>query len=145
MITNSDLTIYNVSYNRDTKLIEYNRTYLYGVNWQGENKISVGDKGLNSADSVSILIPFDVSVENNKTYISPNVYKDLSKAEKKNYFTLSNKDIIVKGIIDFNLTSVKPNNLEYLSNLYDDVLTIISVITCDIGSSYMHHWEVGGK
>ena len=142
MITNSDLTIYNISYNKDTKVMEYNRTYLYGVNWQGENKISVGDKGLNSADSVSVLIPFDVSVENNKKYVRPNIYKSLSEVERKSHYTFSNKDIIVKGIIDFNLTGVKPNNLEYLKNLYDDVLTVISVITCDIGSPYMRHWEV---
>lgn len=142
MIVNSDITLYNKYYSKDEQCDKYIRTYLQGVNWQGKQAIKIGDKGLNSADIISIYIPKSVD-SGFKEYISPKKYQHLSDEEKEKYFTFGTGDKIVKGIIDFELTGIKPNNEKHLEELYDDVVTIISTISNENGSYSMQHWKVG--
>ncbi len=139
MISNCNITLYNRYY--ENNIIKYKKCYIYDVNWQGKQAITVSDKGLNSADLTKIYIPFEYKSED--IYLKP---KDFEKLQnKEGFFTIQNKDIVVKGIVDFELTGVRPNNLEYLQHLYDNVAIIDSVIANDNGSSYMQHWEVGCK
>ena len=142
MIVNADITLYNRYYSKEKQCDKYIRTYLRGVNWQGKQAVQVGYKGINSADVISIYIPKGVDSDL-KEYISPKKYKDLSEKEKERYFTFTYGDKIVKGIIDFDLTGIKPNNEKYLEESYDDVVTIISTIFNDNGSYNMQHWKVG--
>lgn len=142
MIINADITLYNKYYSKDEQCTKYIRTYLRGVNWQGKQAVQIGDKGIKSADVISIYIPKSVDSDF-KEYISPKKYQYLSNIEKEKYFTLAHGDKIVKGIVDFDLTGIKPNNEKHLEELYDDVVTIISTISNDNGSYNMHHWKVG--
>lgn len=142
MIVNSDITLYNKYYSKDEQRDKYIRTYLRGVNWQGKQAVQVSDKGINSADVISIYIPKGVDSDF-KEYISPKRYNSLSDKDKENYFTFAYGDKIVKGIIDFDLTGIKPNNEKYLEELHDNVVTIISIITNENGSYNMQHWKVG--
>ena len=138
-----DITLYNVHYDKETERNLYSKTYLYGVEWQGSNMITVRDKGLISEDKTEIFIPF--SVGSSKKYIKPKLYSRLSNIEKENYFTFSNKDKVVKGIVDFEITGEKGHTVKDLEDKYDDVLTIINVSTFDYGSPNMQHWEVVAK
>lgn len=138
-----NITLYNAYYDKQTERTLYSKTYLFGVDWQGSNAIAIRDKGLISEDKTEIFIPF--SIESVKKYIKPKIYSRLSDNERENYFTFSNKDKVVKGIVDFDVTGEKGHTIKDLENNYDDVLTIINVSTFDYGSENMQHWEVLAK
>lgn len=144
MLTNADATLFNKYYDPDLGHDAYKRTHLKGINWQGAKAATVGDKGLLTDDYVEIHVPFDVYAEG-KEYQRPKAWAQLKDEEKDKTFTFNNGDILVKGIIAFDLTGPKPNNLQTLRNQYDDVLQILSVVTCDYGSPELQHWELGGK
>lgn len=136
MRTNADITIYNRYFDFETRLDKYQRTVLKGVFWDEKKAVNTIQSGLESADSVFIAIPFQVSSD--KQYLSP---KEFEKAEDRSkYFTLQEGDRIVKGNIDFEIISkVSDLDKEY------EAFTITSVDTKDFGSSHMRHWEVGAK
>lgn len=146
MICNADITLYNiVTVNGVT---HYNKTYIYGVNFQTVNSIKNDRvRGIIGDDVVSVYVPF-LSEFNGKEYIKPKEYKRMLREGNLDigrYFTLDVKDKIVKGIIDFELTGEKDNNIAYLENYYDDVYDITTVATNDNGSLNMQHWRVGAK
>lgn len=145
MIKNSDLTLYNIYYNRETGLTEYHRTIIRGVQWQGARKSQVSDKGLRNADFANIYIPLTADF-NYKTYISPKKYAKLHPNVVKKYFTFQSNDKVVKDIIHFEVTGEKGHSLKDLEQNYDDVLTIMSVITWDkISSPLMAHYHIGAQ
>ena len=57
MITNADVTIYNKRVDKKTRQTVYVRTVLRDVHWYTDQKVSVCDKGLNSADVIKIRVP----------------------------------------------------------------------------------------
>lgn len=143
MIINADITLYNKYFDNNDKTIKYKKSYIAGVNYKisdGTNSLST-QKGPSDKNEIIIYIPFSVE-KDYKGYLKPKAYEKLLDNEKNNYFTLNNGDIIVKGIIDFELTGNKGANLKYLNESYDDVSTINNVITYDCGSDYMKHWKV---
>ncbi|HFL3862011.1 TPA: DUF6751 family protein [Clostridioides difficile] len=143
MFFKDNITLYNACYNKEFGVNEYFKTYLVGVDWQGQQNINVTDKGIISADSVKIIIPFLVSSKN-KEYITPKEFERLDNAEKEKYFTFNNNDKIVKGLIDFDIDSKNGKTIKILENLYSDVININSIITHDFGSLSMRSWEIGG-
>lgn len=81
MRVNADITIVRIASNG-----EVTQQVIRGVNWQGERKTSVTDKGLQSADMVAIFIP--------SSSILPDV--DIKKA-----------DFVIDGIKDYGEVSGK--------------------------------------
>lgn len=144
MISNSDITVYNHYTDKATERTIYKKTVIKDVDWQGQKVSSLNNKVLDTVNTVMIYIPF-LSDFQEKQYIKPKAWKRLTADEKDKYFTFSNEDIIVKGICDFEITGDKSQDLKTLENTYDDVVTIISVNTCDTGSPAIQHWEVGCK
>lgn len=136
MKTNSDITLYNKYLDKETRLDKYQRTVLKGVFWEDKKAYNRLQSGLESADEVSIIVPFKVPLE--RQYLSP---KEFEKAiDKSSYFTLQETDRVVKGIIDYEITSkVSDLDKEY------EAFTITSVDTKDFGSNHMRHWELGCK
>lgn len=141
MIKNADITLFNSYYNKETEGIDYKKTYLYGVNWQEEQKVTVSDKGLHSADETVIFVPFLGTTY--KTFIKPKGFNNLTN--KDNYFTFGDKDIVVRGIIDFDITGELKHTVQDLKNTYDDVVEIISTIDNTFAGPSMSHWELGCK
>lgn len=140
----ANMTLFNSIYNPETERTEYIRTYLYDIDWQGEQAVTVGDKGLLSADKITCFIPFTVNTKDKK-YISPGEFKKLDIEVAKKFYTLKKGDFIVKDIVDFELSShERGKQFKDLERLYT-VGTIVSVITNDFGSEYLQHWEVGAK
>lgn len=141
MIINADITLYNKYYDEEDKCAKYKRSYLFGVNYRSSYGTTTSSKSINNNDENIIYIPFSVYSED-KEYIKPKAYEKLIDSEKDNYFTLNDGDIIVKEIVDFELTAEKGSNLKALNEFYDDVSTVSNVITYDFGSDYMKHWKV---
>lgn len=137
MITNADITLYNKYYDRILGYDVYKRSYLYGVNWQGARAVTVGDKGVLTADFTEIFINKDTVIVD-KTYLKPKAWAKLN--DKSDHFTLNAGDIIVKGIIDYEIPT---SSTKELINSYDDVLTILSVV--DLSETSLPHWEIGAK
>ncbi|WP_252237413.1 DUF6751 family protein [Clostridium sp. ZBS17] len=138
MKTNTIATLYNHYTDKETERTVYKRTVITSVNWQEKLKTTVTDKGLISANIISVFIPFNSDFEG-KEYIGPKAYKRLSEEEKDKYFTFDNDDFIVKGEIDEFIT------IDTLKKSYDNVATIISTIICDKGSLAIRHYEVGAE
>lgn len=140
MIANSNITLYNAYYDKSEECTKYKKTYITDVNWQDEQKVTVGDKGIKSADVISIFIPFMANSQD-KNYIKPKAYKQLDSMDT--VFTFQAQDRIVKGLIDFEVDGSSGHTIKDLENKYDDVVTILSIITEDYGNINMNHWNVG--
>lgn len=136
MFNNDNITLFNIVVDEEG-LNQYKKTYIRGVDWQSKQAIAISatDKGFLSADVIKIFIdkPYN---SDGKKYVKP---KEFYRNDKEGFFTFKEGDIIVKGIIDFNITADKSSNVKMLNNLYDDVVTIISVVELD------DHFEIGCK
>ncbi|WP_461197381.1 DUF6751 family protein [Clostridioides difficile] len=141
MFFKDNITLYNKYYDKSSDKTLYKRTYLFEVDYQEAKNITVADKGLLSADSVKVVVPFSVNARGKK-YIDPFKYYELEENKKEKFYTFKVGDIIVKEVVDFEITSVKPYTLKELQNKFDDVSTIKSVIKCDFGSMKMKHFEL---
>ncbi|WP_269478284.1 DUF6751 family protein [Hominibacterium faecale] len=137
MITNADLTLYNQIPGPDGPT--WQRTQIEDVFWEDGKKVDVGETELISADLTVILIPF----ESTTGYLKPVEF--LWAEDRAGHFTLNNGDLVVRGLVDFELTGEKGHNEKALRQQHDDVMTIVSVETNDFGSPNMQHWEVTAK
>jgi len=133
LFKNTSVTIYNKYYDNLSGYDKYQRTIIENVDWQGKSNATVTDKGLLMADSVLIF------VDKLANYISPKKFAILSDAARVNYFTLGMSDKVVKGVIDFEVTGLKPYSIANLESIYDDVVNIIST------RPLSDHWEVECK
>lgn len=133
MLTNTDITVFNSYIDEDDNTL-YSSVIINGVNWQSEEKVTVSDKGLISADEIKIYIP--VTSLNGIEYVPRKAYNSLK--DKTGYFTLKEGDKIVKGEYMGEISSIKD------FNKLDNVATIISVKDNRYGSLNMQHFEVGG-
>ncbi len=138
MKTNTLATLYNHYTDKETERVLYKRTVITSVNWQGEQKTAVTDKGLISANQIDILIPFNSDFEG-KGYIGPKEYRRLADEDKDKYFTFDNDDFIVKGEVNESITATD------LKKKYDNVGTILSTLICDKGSIPLRHYQIGAK
>lgn len=129
-------TIYNHYTDPQTKLDQYQRTVLRGVFWDSAKGANIRKSGMESADSVTLIIPKRVRATGQ--YMKPKEWQRL--ADKTGYWTLQPGDRIVKGIVETEIEKVSSE----LDKQYDDVLTITNVDEKQYGGN-MAHWEVGGK
>lgn len=130
-----NITIYNKYYDRENGFDKYIKTTIYNVDWQGNTGMKLNEKrGLLSDDIVNVYIDYN-STCNGKQYLKPKIFEQLSNIEKNNYFTFNNGDVIVFGIIDFELNG---KNLKRLRESYDDVVTVTKIKECNL----TRHWEL---
>lgn len=130
--TNTPITIYNKYRLANADL--YQRVQIDAVEWEQRHARSQFD----SADLATIFILMSTATTG---YLLPKAWQLLSS--KVGYWTLQVDDVVVKGLIDTELTSAF--TLSNLKNANDDVLVITYVDTNDFGSANMQHWEVGAK
>ncbi len=142
MMTNADITVYNRQFDKAQDKYIYLRTYLKGVNWQESKGIRIAESGVVSDDRTRIFIPLDVDAEG-KQYKKPKTYRRMD--DKSLFYTLDNEDIVVKGIIDFDLTGNPGENVSSLQAKYDDVMVITKVIDNRYGSRTIQHFELEVK
>lgn len=133
MITNTDITLYNHKTNK-SRLDDWQRTVIRGVNFYEDNKVSVGDKGLNSAKICKIRIPEDA--ECNKTFLTEDEYIQMDCVSP--YWTLQDGDIVVRGVC--NIEIEKPSDLK---NRHVKYYKINSWSDNRFGGQ--PHWRVGGE
>lgn len=159
-----EITIFNKKYNSHLKDDVYIRTYLSGVNVDLRKAVNVIKSGLEDADSGTIIIPEEVDTQN-KEYIKPVQFQKLGAKSltvkqvnqlkvqevnqlkitlltaEKPIWTLQNGDIIVLGLVDYDIDG--ENSIANLRKNYDDVYEITSVDAKLKGG--LPHWEIGVK
>lgn len=136
MITNADLTIYNYWENPGTKAKEYRRTQIEGIHWYTDQKVNATDKGLVSADLYKIRIPNHAKVQEGRTYIDAKKYHMLDATRVDNHWTVGHNDIVIKGLVDEDITSLSS------LNDYSEAVRIRSFSVNNYGSS--PHIRIGG-
>lgn len=135
MLTNADITIYNIKNNAVTRLPEYHRTQLTGVHWYTDQKTQVDDKGLHSADAYKIRIPVDLG-SGGKRYVTPAEYQALDDASDA--WTIQNGDIFVRGLVDDDITKAS----DILARYPDCSGRVVS--WSDNRTGGLPHWRIGG-
>lgn len=146
------VTMYNVTVETDktsiTSKITKHITVLCGVLLEATKAVNVRESGLESADSVSLIIPFCVEATDGitgkkKKYVPPVEF--WRSDDKSGLWTLavSAKDgstdgntFFIKGKV------VEPDlSIEAIEMMYDHVYDITKVDEMDYGG--LAHWEVG--
>jgi len=143
MKNNCAATIYNKFVISGSE--HYQRTEISAVEWQNRKQANVIKSGLLAADSVTVYVSFTVGDD----YLKPKAWQALSVKTGK--WTLAIGDVIVKGIVtdEIHDAVVNPPSAAFtmtdLKAKYDDVVTIKSVDTMDMGSLLMRHWQIGAS
>ncbi|MCI1966866.1 MAG: hypothetical protein LKJ17_12160 [Oscillospiraceae bacterium] len=134
MLTNADITVFNKHYNEETRLDEWRKTQISGVNWYGKQAVSVGDNGLMSADQYIVRIPVS-SAPDDKTFVTPEKYAAADRAALPNLWTLQNGDIVARGMVGADDPKSIPCKHFLITGWADNRR----------GSPAVQHWKVEGK
>jgi len=133
--TNSSLTLYNrVLVDRADV---FYRTVIPAVLWENRKAANVLASGGNlAADQATIFIPYSTA-----GYVAPVAWRAL--VSKTGTWTLQPDDIVVKGTVTDTLSALF--TVSDLEAAYDDVLTLTSIDTMDLGRAALSHWQIGAK
>lgn len=137
MVTNTHITIYNRYYDKENRSDKWQKTILKDVFFDGTQGATRVSTGLESADRVTIVIPFTTS--QNRVFTEPKQFDNITNPI--NFFTLREGDKVVKGVSDIDISGADLTELEKFHEVY----TITAVDTKDFGSKHMQHWEVQAK
>ena len=139
MLTNADITLFNRYYDNDSGEYKYTRTFLRGVNWQDSQAINISQSaGVKSTNHTRVFIPLKVDSEE-KTYLKPKTFK---RSDKVTNYTLDNADIVVKGIVDFDMNDAHSGGFKALLRDFDDVMKITKAVDNRYGSKLVQHFEL---
>lgn len=135
----TDITVYNkVEQNRQQNSPEkWKYTHLKGVFFDEAKAQNMRTSGIISADSLNLIIPFDVEViGENKEYKEPKMYQE----SPENAWTIQEGDFVVKGLVDKEILAQSD-----LEDNFDNVYRITTVDAKLFGSRNLWHWEVGAS
>ena len=133
MITNADITIYNQKSDPVTKLTEYVRTQIRNVHWYTDQKTSVDQTGVHSADIYKIRIQ-EESVTDRK-FLDHSEWKQSEDTD--GYWTIQNDDLVVRGLVDDDIRQASD-----LLNKYPYVARVNSFSDNRRGNN--PHFRIGG-
>lgn len=135
------ITVYNTSENPTTFETENHITVLRGVFYDSAKAVNVRESGLSNADSVNLIIPFDVEAVDGvtgepQTYLAPKEYE--TAADKSQFWTIKTSDcFFVKGEV------VQPGmSFRDINAAFDYVHNVTTVDEKDFGG--LPHFSVGG-
>lgn len=136
MITNAEITIYNLAH-KGTRNEKWIRTFISGVNWYGGQKVTVTDTGLMTADAYTVRIPVS-SEPQNKEFALPEVYAALDGDTLSGCWTLQNGDLVLRG----NGPEIaQPKEITGRSECF----VVTGWSDNRRGSPAVQHWKVEGK
>lgn len=137
MMTNSDVTIFNLRIGSDRRE-KLCATRIMGVSWYGTKGEAVSDTDRKDKAKCVIRIPATATVEAGKQYISEEKYKKLSDEEAERYWTIQKGAYIVRGTYE---GEIPDNPLKSKENL----VTITEFADNTIrGTNRTKHWRIGG-
>lgn len=144
MRTNCVATVYNGYIGSGAQ--KYQRTVIGLVAWFNTKASNVLRSGLLAADSAVIYVPLALGAN----YLDPKPWAALSN--KAGFWTLAVGDVIVKSLVTDEIhdavvgpPAVPAFTMTNMKSAHDDVITIKSVDTFDMGSAAMRHWKLSGS
>lgn len=159
MMTNSDVTIFNLRIGADRREKFY-ATRILGASWYcSSTGESISGTDRKQASQCVIRIPYTARIEGEKQYISEEKYKKLSDEEAESYWTIQKNAYIVRGQIEvankwvfdtfsFHHGIILKEEIEDLIKLRqqgEDFVTIIEYSDNTIrGTDRTKHWRIGG-
>lgn len=126
MLENADITIYNKLYNPQTRLHEWRRTQISGVNWFGKQAASLSADGLMTADLYTVRIPVASAPP---SYVPPEQYDGGG-------WTLRPGDVVAKGLTGDIQTPWQINGEKF---------TVTAAWDNRRGSPVVQHWRIEGE
>ena len=138
MLTNADITIFNKWYNRETRLDEWKRTQIRGVNWYGGQKVTVTDNGLQSADAYTVRIPA-ASAPQGKKFVLPEDFKAAAGNALAGLWTLQSGDLVVRELIADDIAKAAD-----VTGKYSQCFTVTGWRDNRRGSPAVQHWRIDG-
>ena len=135
MIPNGHITIYHKYFL--SRAEKYQRTVVRDVVWQATKAVSGRSTGVLASNVATVFIPMQRGAD----YLKPKAWQALTN--KSGNWTLQEGDVIVRGIVTDEITSL--HTMANVRDLYDDVVTITSIDAMDQGSENIRHWQVGAK
>lgn len=130
MLTNADVTVYNSFPDPESRMRVWHRTMIKGVWFHVDNKVSLTDGGLASADAYKVRIPVHADFGGSQ-YVPPDEY-----AGADGTWTLKNDDYIVKGI---------GPDIEKPADLQKESRPVFKVTSwSDNRHGGLKHWRAGG-
>jgi len=129
----ANITIYNRKLNSTTKVYEFHPTQISGVNWYTDQKATVTDGGLKSADIYKVRIPEENSPIG--IYVDDKTYQ--AKSDVTGYWTIQKDDLVVLGLVSDSITSQAD-----LTKKYSQVFKVNSY--SDNRHGGLPHWRIGG-
>lgn len=139
MLTNADITIYNQWYNKTTRLTEWKRVQIRGVEWYGGQAVTVTDHGLQTADTYTVRIPAS-SAPFGRAFALPEDWATVSSGDLAQLWTLQAGDIVVRGLIDDDIAKAAD-----VTGKYSGCITVTGWRDNRRGFPAVQHWRVDGK
>lgn len=133
--TDVDITIYTrKAHKSDPVQDKWVKVHISGVSWYGGQGVRVHQSGLEAEDGYKVRIP-----ENKmpKGYMPPTRYAASGNSEN---WTVKNGDIVVRGILEDEITSPKD-----ITGKYDDVFIATSWKDNRRGPAMARHMLIEGK
>lgn len=158
MMTNSDVTIFNLRIGADRRE-KLCATRILGVSWYGTKGETVLDTDRKDKAKCVIRIPATATVEAGKQYISEEEYKKLSDEEAERYWTIQKNAYIMQGeyvtaeqwqfdTFSFRSGVILKEAIEDLAKLrkYDESFITITEYADNTvrGTDRTKHWRIGG-
>ena len=138
----STLTVYNKYEDKQTNIVKWYRKVVTNCFWKNTgNKISIGDTVLETNDII-------IRVPKADNFLEKYLWVQKPNDEMKNYFTLGNGDIIVKGEVTDEIDEYKPGHRSTdLIKKYKDMQGCLEVqevgINTGIGRCCPHYFVKG--
>lgn len=134
MLANADITIFNKRYNEETRLDEWQRTLIFGVEWYGKQAVSVSDNGLLMANQYIVRIPL-ASAPKGKTFLAPEKCAAQNSNALVDFWTLQSGDVVARGLVDADDPKNIPGEHFLVTGWADNRR----------GSPFVQHWRIDGK
>lgn len=150
MITNQDITIFNLRLDKETRREVFIPTNISEVSFVDTR--SSGGTASERAENLHfrIRIPVNAEVQDSRTYISEDKYKLLDDEEAKKHWTLQKGCYIITGSLPENdssgeITSEQIRDFLDLFKYDRDIVHVTEYAdNTRRGSDAVKHWRVGG-
>lgn len=147
MITNQDITIFNLRLDKKTR-----REVFIPSNISEVSFVDMRSSGGSASEREEnlhfrIRIPVNARVQDSRTYISEDKYKLLDDEEAKKHWTLQKGCYIITGTIFYNgvITSSRIRDFLDLFKYDRDIVHVTEYAdNTRRGSDAVKHWRVGG-
>ena len=150
MITNADITIFNLRYDKEQRREVFIPTNISKVSFHGTMSTD-GDAGEREEKlTYRIRIPIDAEIADNRAYTPAEIYRSLSDDEAKAHWTIQRGCYILLGVFpapgEDAVTLDQIRDMQQLQDYQDKIIVVTEYADNTIrGSDTVKHWRIGGS